>query len=324
MLAAIPRPGLPAVARRAKAGAIPQRRRHNHRRRSELSIPMAIAYRGTVIAGRFHSLAARAVSGLWIAILSVALTSTAALARIASPADTIQTSPQPVFDRLAWNGLMELADHGEAPWRGEVGPKTRVWGFGDGGSGQPCFGGTVSHGIATGSDGFGYETASGRLIWPNRDPLGEMECSHLYAFVCNSPLQKIDPFGLYMVPKCTIEILVGHNRPNPPNVPSPIKNEPCSAASVVACSGGTISVDIEIPNIEPRPEGTINLAEAGRLARSDFAAGLTHAKTICKSKCGCPKVTITIKCIGIGFLESLAMPAGVCGKKTIIDCSKCE
>ena len=149
---------------------------------------MAIAYRGTVIAGRFHSLAARAVSGLWIAILSVALTSTAALARIASPADTIQTSPL----------------------------KTRVWGFGDGGSGQPCVGGTVSHGIATGSDGFGYKIASGRLIWPNRDPLGEMECSHLYAFVCNSPLQKIDPFGLYMVPKCTIEILVGHNRPNPP------------------------------------------------------------------------------------------------------------
>lgn len=116
---------------------------------------MAIAYRGTVIAGRFHSLAARAVSGLWIAILSVALTSTAALARIATPADTIQTSPL----------------------------KTRVWGFGDGGSGQPCVGGTVSHGIATGSDGFGYESASGRPIWPNRDPLGEPGFDSLHGLV---------------------------------------------------------------------------------------------------------------------------------------------
>ena len=98
MLAAIPRPGLPAVARRAKAGAIPQRRRHNHRRRSELSIPMAIAYRGTVIAGRFHSLAARAVSGLWIAILSVALTSTAALVRP-------EIAVQPDFARAADLGV---------------------------------------------------------------------------------------------------------------------------------------------------------------------------------------------------------------------------
>jgi hypothetical protein len=143
---------------------------------------MAIAYRGTVIAGRFHSLAARAVSGLWIAILSVALTSTAALARIATPADTIQTSPL----------------------------KTRVWGFGDGGSGQPCVGGTVSHGIATGSDGFGYESASGRPIWPNRDPLGEDgfetlrhgranvlgDGPSLYTFVQNNSADRTDSLGL--------------------------------------------------------------------------------------------------------------------------------
>jgi len=70
----------------------------------------------------------------------VILTSTAALARIASPADTIQTSPQPSFDGLTCTTWITLADRDKALRRGEVGPKTRVWVFGDSGSGQPCVG----------------------------------------------------------------------------------------------------------------------------------------------------------------------------------------
>src|SRR4029078_8916661 len=137
-----------------------------------------------------------------------------------------------------------------------------------------------------------------------------------YCFLGNEPVSKYDQLGLYSVPQCTVEVLVGHNRATAPNIPAPILTAPSSAASVVACSGGEIDVPIKIPGIDPRPDGTINLAEAGRLARSDFDFGKTYAKdTICKKKeWGCKKVSVKINCIGINILERLAMPANVCGK----------
>ena len=39
-----------------------------------------------------------------------------------------------------------------------------------------------------------YETATRR--WLNRDPLGEEGGINLYGYVSNSPLSRIDPFGL--------------------------------------------------------------------------------------------------------------------------------
>jgi hypothetical protein len=51
-----------------------------------------------------------------------------------------QTSPQPSFDGLTCTTWITLADRDKALRLGEVGPKTRVWVFGDSESGQPCVG----------------------------------------------------------------------------------------------------------------------------------------------------------------------------------------
>jgi len=51
-----------------------------------------------------------------------------------------QTSPQPSFDGLTCTTWITLADRDKALRLGEVGPKTRVWVFGDSDSGQPCVG----------------------------------------------------------------------------------------------------------------------------------------------------------------------------------------
>jgi hypothetical protein len=39
-------------------------------------------------------------------------------------------------------------------------------------------------------------TAPGRSFWPSRDPIGEWGGINLYAFVHNSPLNRVDPLGL--------------------------------------------------------------------------------------------------------------------------------
>jgi RHS repeat-associated protein len=51
-------------------------------------------------------------------------------------------------------------------------------------------------GIATGSRACAYKTASGRHEWLNRDPIEEKGGLNLYGFVGNTPLNRIDPFGL--------------------------------------------------------------------------------------------------------------------------------
>ncbi|MSU36443.1 MAG: hypothetical protein EXS36_15370 [Pedosphaera sp.] len=118
-------------------------------------------------AGRSSSLAAKAVSGFSIAILLLWFTWANALARIVTPTDTIPTSPQ----------------------------KTRVWDFSAAESGHHPVVALRNCGIATGSDEFAYETASGRPIWPNRDPIGEGDGPNLYAFVRNRPMNYGDIDG---------------------------------------------------------------------------------------------------------------------------------
>ena len=43
---------------------------------------------------------------------------------------------------------------------------------------------------------YSYETASGRPVWPNRDPLGEDWSSNLYRVLLNNLIHKIDYLGL--------------------------------------------------------------------------------------------------------------------------------
>jgi hypothetical protein len=42
----------------------------------------------------------------------------------------------------------------------------------------------------------GYKTASGRLQWPNPDPIGEVGGENLFSFLANSPLWYVDTLGL--------------------------------------------------------------------------------------------------------------------------------
>jgi RHS repeat-associated protein len=51
-------------------------------------------------------------------------------------------------------------------------------------------------GNAMGLRVFAYKSASGRLKWLNRDPIGENGGLNLYDYVANDPVNLFDPFGL--------------------------------------------------------------------------------------------------------------------------------
>lgn len=165
-----------------------------------------------------------------------------------------------------------------------------------------------------------YDPHVGR--WISRDPIGERGGLNLYGFVENHPIRFVDPLGLYTVKKCNIIIFVGHNRAAEPHVPSGVNNEPCSAASVVACESKGIKVQIPIAGIQKRPDDSINMSDAAVLALDDFKKAEAHADIFCKtSKCECKEVKISIDCSGMSGPERFAMPAGVCGKTLTKKCN---
>jgi len=73
--------------------------------------------------------------------------------------------------------------------------ETRVGGWEQFASGQTSVVAVQSPENAMGLRGCAYKSASGRLKWPNQDPLGEAGGINLYQFVYNSPLNYIDPDG---------------------------------------------------------------------------------------------------------------------------------
>ena len=64
--------------------------------------------------------------------------------------------------------------------------------------------------IATkGKSSYSYETASGRPVWPNRDPIGERGGWNLYGFVGNDVLNDYDMLGLVSVASAIIHWQTG-------------------------------------------------------------------------------------------------------------------
>jgi RHS repeat-associated protein len=123
-----------------------------------------------------------------------------------------------------------------------------------------------------------YSATLGRFL--QTDPIRfEAGDGNLYRYVFNSCLSQVDPSGLYTVKKCNIRIMLGHGK----NMPANVENQPCSAASIVACGSSKHSVSTQIPETSPNV-GSINLLIASNKALADFEAGKRHASTICADK----------------------------------------
>jgi len=166
-----------------------------------------------------------------------------------------------------------------------------------------------------------YNPQTGR--WLSRDPIEEGGGPGLNVLLRNDALNKSDVLGLHevTVKKCTIDIFVGHVRQKEPHVPTKVKNEKCSAASVVGCESVIVPVEAPIPGIQARPDEEINLLRADQIANDDFVKAREHAKALCAAcKKECKQIVITIKCAGLGWWEKQAMPGGTCGKTEKVPC----
>jgi hypothetical protein len=181
-----------------------------------------------------------------------------------------------------------------------------------------------------------YNSQTGR--WLSRDPVGEEMDPNVYAFLGNDPVgyvdgdgraapanpggtrpkppkkPKPDPFEPLdhlvqagLVPRCSMVVYLGHNRAESPHVPVPIRtsSDGCSAASVVACWSGTITVETPIPGIEPRPDEytKLNLVQAEVMASNDFEAAKRNAYRFCGKKCCCKQVLVSVDCTGLSSAE---------------------
>ena len=174
-----------------------------------------------------------------------------------------------------------------------------------------------------------YDPARG--AYPQPDPIGLDGGLNLYSYG-NNPVKWMDPFGLYTIKKCTIEILFGHHGV----IDQHISNETCSAGSVVSCWAGG-GADDGVPKSakdvgNPIPGRTapgntpLTIAEGEKIALNDFDAGLKHAQTLCSqpecNKC-CDKITVKITChFGMDIFGRISVGAGICGKNQIIQCRK--
>lgn len=61
---------------------------------------------------------------------------------------------------------------------------------------------------AIGSTRCASKTASGRRVWPNRDPIQEQGGRNLYGFAINNPISKLDRLGLTLVAEIPAEIAI--------------------------------------------------------------------------------------------------------------------
>jgi RHS repeat-associated protein len=75
--------------------------------------------------------------------------------------------------------------------------ETRVGGCDHPASGQTSAAASQTVENAMGCGSCGYKTASGQWRWLNRDPIQEAGGINLYGFVGNSPVNNVDPYGLY-------------------------------------------------------------------------------------------------------------------------------
>ena len=94
--------------------------------------------------------------------------------------------------------------NGTGRWQGGVReratslPENRVRGFSRCRPGRLCARHISNHGMATSSRACGYNYASGRAKWLSRDPIGEDGGLNLYGYVGNSPIDDVDPYGLWI------------------------------------------------------------------------------------------------------------------------------
>jgi len=97
---------------------------------------------------------------------------------------------------LLWVGFAPSAFAVRAPSVSALVPsENRVGGSGQFASGRLSIEDQQSPINTPGLEGCGYETASGRLKWLNRDPIEEEGGINLYGHVANDPINYFDPDG---------------------------------------------------------------------------------------------------------------------------------
>jgi RHS repeat-associated protein len=83
------------------------------------------------------------------------------------------------------------------PVRSRTSPlKTRARGFSQPPSGRSSRRGRRGRTIATGCRAYACKTPSGRVKWPNRDPIQERGGINMYGYSRNNPIDRYDAFGL--------------------------------------------------------------------------------------------------------------------------------
>jgi RHS repeat-associated protein len=189
-----------------------------------------------------------------------------------------------------------------------------------------------------------YSASSGR--WNSRDPIEERGGAHLYAFVGNDSISRIDAFGLDStstlplfdyVPKCEIHIFVGHgfldsafdedggrkvlkNRraPGELDIPYAIKSGECAGGTIIGCNTKWYTdVGKGIPGYE-QPDGELRGMPLVDHLKDAEAKAFELGKAICINKncVSCKKILIRVIC---GDMKHAVTPKD-CGKTFKVDC----
>ncbi len=173
-------------------------------------------------------------------------------------------------------------------------------------------------------------------------PVGAAAIVGAGAYLYNSckPLQPTLPIS-QTIAACSITIYVGHGfvdnafdndgkLKNPGSkalIPFPtiITGDPnCSACAVVSCNAAKlVSVSNPIPGYTMRDDEIMMRNNIDSEIQAAYDAAVAHAATLCSiNKCTCGSITVNVICTGSaagGFLRSAYQ---LCGKTTVIPCSK--